>query len=250
MLKLYVYSALSLVLLASCSGTAKISNQLFNFRSGVEATRGTAHGPRVSEDLDLGLVTVAGRHSKEGSRFTQMAKTLKSGGVARLQTNKLELKEIKDFSDFQATNLQIKYAALLNIMPVLLSNSTLLKSIDYWYGTRYRYGGTGKRGIDCSAFTMKLFEKAFETDLPRTARQQYYSTQRIPVSELTEGDLVFFNTRGGVSHVGVYLKNNKFVHSSVGRGVCISDLAETYYQSRYIGAGRVERSAIEQGGAN
>ncbi len=250
MLKLYVYSALSLVLLASCSGTAKITNQFFNFRSGNEGTRGTVHGPKVSEDLDLGLMTVAGQHSKEGNRITQMTKTMKSGNVANLQTNKLELKEIKDFSDFQASNLQIKYAALLNIVPVLLSNSTLLRSIDYWYGTRYRYGGTGKRGIDCSAFTMKLFESAFETDLPRTARQQYYSSKRIPVSELTEGDLVFFNTRGGVSHVGVYLKNNKFVHSSVGRGVCISDLAETYYKSRYIGAGRIEHVAIDQDSAN
>jgi lipoprotein Spr len=58
---------------------------------------------------------------------------------------------------------------------------------------------------------------------------------------LKEGDLVFFNTNGrGVSHVGVYLGNNKFIHSSVSRGVMVSDLFETYYLRRFVGAGRID----------
>jgi murein DD-endopeptidase / murein LD-carboxypeptidase len=58
---------------------------------------------------------------------------------------------------------------------------------------------------------------------------------------LKEGDLVFFNTTGGVSHVGVYLQNNKFVHASTSGGVMISDLDESYWAKRFIGIGRYQK---------
>lgn len=84
-----------------------------------------------------------------------------------------------------------------------------------------------------------MYESVYDIELPRTAREQYKECRRISTTELKEGDLVFFNTRGGVSHVGIYIRNNKFAHSSSGRGVVISDLFEDYYVSRYIGAGRL-----------
>jgi lipoprotein Spr len=76
--------------------------------------------------------------------------------------------------------------------------------------------------------------------LPRTAREQYKASERISRTELKEGDLVFFNTRGGVSHVGIYLQNNKFIHASVSNGVVVSDMFDAYYLKRYVGAGRME----------
>ena len=79
----------------------------------------------------------------------------------------------------------------------------------------------------------------FSLQLPRTAREQKAITTWIPMSDLREGDLVFFNTRGSVSHVGVYLHNNKFVHASTSGGVMISDLNETYWSRKLIGAGRL-----------
>jgi lipoprotein Spr len=70
------------------------------------------------------------------------------------------------------------------------------------------------------------------------AKDQYKVTRHISRTELKEGDLLFFNTRSGVSHVGIYLQNNKFVHASVS-GVMISDMFEPYYVKHFIAAGRV-----------
>jgi lipoprotein Spr len=68
---------------------------------------------------------------------------------------------------------------------------------------------------------------------------QYDISRRISRTELKEGDLLFFNTTGGVSHVGMYLTNNKFVHASSSNGVTISDMFDPYYASRLISVGRI-----------
>jgi hypothetical protein len=141
----------------------------------------------------------------------------------------------------KASSLHLKYAVLLNTEVEFLEDCTLLPYVDEWYGTRYRMGGTNKTGIDCSAFTQAIYLSAFALNLPRTARDQYKSSRIISATQLKEGDLVFFNTTGGVSHVGIYLQNNKFVHASSRNGVVISDLFEPYYLKRYLGAGRIEK---------
>lgn len=136
--------------------------------------------------------------------------------------------------------LQFKYALLTDVPVEALDNMNLLTYMEDWYGTPYHYGGSTKKGIDCSAFSSGLMAAVFNILLPRTAREQYETTDRIEKYELHEGDLVFFNTHGGISHVGIYLINNKFVHASVTSGVMISDLGESYFVKRYIGAGRVK----------
>lgn len=133
---------------------------------------------------------------------------------------------------------QFKYAIMLDESVEKLTNVSLYKAIDDWYGTRYRYGGTSHRGIDCSAFMQVLGQYAFGWMLPRTAREQYASLSRISREDLKEGDLVFFNTTGGVSHVGMYLQNGKFIHSSTSNGVAISSLDDNYWKARFIGARR------------
>lgn len=140
----------------------------------------------------------------------------------------------------KASNLELKYSVLLNTEVEQLQNKALLKGVDEWYGTKYRMGGTTKKGIDCSAFVCAVFASVYGITLPRMAKDQYRFTQRISTTKLQEGDLLFFNTRGGVSHVGIYLQNNKFIHASTTRGVTVSDMFETYYLTRFIGAGRVE----------
>lgn len=142
---------------------------------------------------------------------------------------------------------QFKYAILLNESVEKLTNVILYKTIDDWYGTRYRWGGTTDRGIDCSAFMQVLAGYAFGWMLPRTAREQYASMMRITKDQLKEGDFVFFNTRGGVSHVGMYLQNNKFVHSSSSEGVSIGDLNDSYWSHRFIGARRASQNLPQQG---
>ena len=138
-----------------------------------------------------------------------------------------------------ATSLQFKYAQLLNRNVEFIINSSLFSFIDEWWATRYRYGGTSKKGIDCSAFTSLLMSTVFAVKLPRTAREQYNESEKVNRDEMAEGDLVFFNTRGGVSHVGVYLCDYYFVHASTNQGVVISSLEEPYYEKRFIGGGRI-----------
>ena len=132
----------------------------------------------------------------------------------------------------------------MDVAVEFLSNVTLYKFIDDWYGTRYRMGGTTKKGIDCSAFTGGLLLAVYGFVMPRTAREQYNATEHINKNELHEGDLVFFNTRGGVSHVGLYLSNSHFVHSSCSNGVAISSLDDPYYSKRFISGGRVNRESL------
>ncbi|MFZ9661973.1 MAG: C40 family peptidase [Chitinophagaceae bacterium] len=141
----------------------------------------------------------------------------------------------------EAAPLQFKYSILLNTEVEKLENIQLYQIIDEWLGTPYRIGGMTQRGIDCSGLARSLVFGAYKIDLPRTAREQKQACIPITNEELKEGDLVFFNTRGGVSHVGMYLHNNKFVHASTSYGVIISDLAESYWSRRYLGAGRYVR---------
>ncbi len=138
------------------------------------------------------------------------------------------------------SSLQFKYAQLLNRNVELVTNTSLIGFIDEWWGTKYRYGGTTKKGIDCSSFTGLLMGSVFGFTLPRTARQQYAACSKLKKDDMLEGDLVFFNTRGGISHVGIYLGDGFFVHSSSSTGVTINSLNENYYSRKFIGGGRIE----------
>lgn len=139
----------------------------------------------------------------------------------------------------KANRLQFKYALLLDVEVEMIKNLGLFRVIEEWYGVKYRLGGLSKAGIDCSALMQVFFTALYGISLPRTAREQYNFTRRISRTELKEGDLVFFNTTGGISHVGMYLANNKFVHASTG-GVTISSLYDDYYARRFVGVGRID----------
>jgi NlpC/P60 family len=136
--------------------------------------------------------------------------------------------------------IQFKYAMLLDVDVESLKNLSLFGCIENWFGTSYRMGGNDKNGIDCSALTSSLLMAVYGFSMPRTARQQYKATRHIKKDHLQEGDLVFFNTRGGVSHVGLYLDNDYFVHASSSEGVTISSLNDHYYTKRFICGGRIE----------
>jgi cell wall-associated NlpC family hydrolase len=144
--------------------------------------------------------------------------------------------------DGKIDQLQFKYSILTNTPVEELTNHRLLVFMEQWYGVHYQYGGSTKDGIDCSAFASLLLADVYDVrELPRMSSDQYLSTRRVPKKNLREGDLVFFHTLGKgyrVTHVGVYLYNNRFVHASVS-GVQINNLGEGYYQQHYVGAGRV-----------
>lgn len=123
------------------------------------------------------------------------------------------------------------------------SKEKMLMEIIKYLDTPYRFGGTSKDGIDCSAFTQTIFENTFKVPLLRTAREQF--TQGYDIEDrkdLQFGDLVFFNTRRRVKpgHVGVYIGDNLFAHSSSKNGVMVSSMDHEYYSNRFMGARRVE----------
>jgi cell wall-associated NlpC family hydrolase len=148
-------------------------------------------------------------------------------------------KSVLDFNTEQCSPVQFKFAQLLNREVETLTNTYLFNFIDEWWAVRYRYGGTTMRGVDCSSYTGQLLYTVYGVSVPRTAREQYRVTTRVRKDELQEGDLVFFNTTGGVSHVGIYLSDGFFTHSSCSHGVTISNLNETYYSKKFISGGRV-----------
>lgn len=134
--------------------------------------------------------------------------------------------------------LQLKYAIVLDATVETLTNVNLLKLIDDWYGVSYCTGGNSKECIDCSSFSHILLQDVYNMNIPRSSREQYSASQHINLEDLNEGDLVFFSNGGDISHVGVYLLNNKFVHASTSSGVMISDLNDSYWKPRYKCAGR------------
>jgi cell wall-associated NlpC family hydrolase len=113
----------------------------------------------------------------------------------------------------------------------------LTRSALRFLGVPYAFGGTTASGFDCSGFVQHVFA-LLGMDLPRTADAQY-DVGRPAVGGPRPGDLVFFDTYGGVSHVGIYLGKGKFVHASSSRGVTVSRLSESYWAARYVGAKRL-----------
>ncbi|KOY83618.1 C40 family peptidase [Lysinibacillus macroides] len=110
-----------------------------------------------------------------------------------------------------------------------------------YIGVPYKYGGSDMRtGVDCSAYTQFVFSKV-GISLPRTSKTQYQQGTSISKEHLKTGDLVFFNTSGsGVSHVGIYIGDSKFISATTSAGVKIDKMNDPYYWgSRYIGAKRI-----------
>ncbi len=113
----------------------------------------------------------------------------------------------------------------------------LTRSAMRFLGVPYAFGGTTASGFDCSGFVQHVFA-LLGIGLPRTADAQF-GVGRPAVGGPRPGDLVFFDTYGGVSHVGIYLGRGKFVHASSSHGVTVSRLSESYWAARYVGAKRL-----------
>ena len=226
MLKGLYYLAL-IVLLASCSS-------LKTAFTGTNQSASTSTNSVKKETKFLDQIDVPVESAKYKVENKQSAAITKKDG----ETNRNATYRRDDAENLSV--IQVKYAVLLNTPAEEIRNTKMFEFIDDWYGTPYRLGGSTKKGIDCSAFTQFLFAGVYGLSIPRTAKDQYGQTSRISRTELKEGDLLFFNTRGGVSHVGVYLQNNKFVHASTSGGVMISDIFEEYWARKFVGVGRLK----------
>ena len=119
-------------------------------------------------------------------------------------------------------------------------DARLFDAIAPWMGTPYRYGGTSHDGVDCSGFVGQVMLTAYGVKLHRVANDMQQDVTEVGREALRQGDIVFFtNSKGRVSHVGIYLKDNVFVHSSTSNGVCLSRLDTGYWPKHFYKGGRV-----------
>lgn len=228
----------SLLAFTSCRSISKLSAK----DSAAANTRLTkkSNSPAKREFLDQIEVTpgsvvnpyhnTAGTPTKKTEPVTRTTKRTDTKPDGQMTTVNIET----------ANMLQLKYAIIMDATVEKLTNIPLLEVIDKWWGTKYCMGGITDNCIDCSAFTQIIMRDVYQQNLPRTAQEQFNTADRIELEDLREGDLIFFNTGGkDISHVGVYLLNNKFVHAATSGGVMISDLNDIYWQTKYRGAGRM-----------
>lgn len=172
---------------------------------------------------------------------TQNAKadtTLTPNKGITLKTSELKTaKVIKSPSDGQATSE--------NAGSETASRGTVSKGnqvVNYAYkflGKPYIYGAAGPKAFDCSGLTQYVFNH-FGINLSRTTYTQVGEGTKVNRSDLRPGDLVFFNTQGSTSHVGIYIGNGEFIHAPrTGKPVMVSSLSDGYYSQKYATARRV-----------
>ena len=117
----------------------------------------------------------------------------------------------------------------------------LVETASGWIGTPYRYGSSSKKGTDCSGFVTSVYRDVYGISLSRSSHSMFGDVKRVKKNMMRTGDLVFFRRgpKSPIYHVGIYLKNNKFIHSATSGGVMVSSLKEPYYSRNFYAAGRV-----------
>lgn len=141
--------------------------------------------------------------------------------------------------DYQAL---AKASVQLNMDINLNDDHKLYIEASQWIGVPYRSGGSSKHGTDCSGMVYQICRKVYRVLVPRSSEEMKRNSLKVSKSKLQAGDLVFFSSTRHpkrVAHVGIYLKDNKFIHASTTKGVIISSLKEDYYKKHWMQGGRI-----------
>lgn len=138
---------------------------------------------------------------------------------------------------------ELAYASVRLGMDIdMKDNHALYVEAANWIGTPYRGGGNTKRGVDCSGLTSAIYNKVYRKTLERSAEdQRKKDCKKVKKRKLKEGNLVFFHNgrkKKRASHVGIYLKDRKFIHASTSQGVIISTLDEEYWRKHWLSGGK------------
>jgi lipoprotein Spr len=116
-----------------------------------------------------------------------------------------------------------------------------------WLGTKYQYGGSCKSGTDCSGFVGQMYLDVYCKALSGGSKELFTQVDTVSKANLKEGDILFFKIKKGqISHVAIYLGNNKFAHASVHGGVMVDDLDEEYYKKYFYYGGRLRTAAVKE----
>ena len=220
----YIIIVIMLVLTASCKSVRKSNSSDKNAKTTVKKKT-----PQKREFIN-GIEVSLGATTKTKHNTSSIP-----SGNTKKEIEPYTSKSEKE----KAHYLQLKYAVIVDVPTNKLKNIDLLELIDKWWGTKYCIGGSTQKCIDCSGFSQILEREIFYTTLPRTSQEQYKESRRVELEDLREGDLVFFGSGRSISHVGVYLQNNKFVHASTSIGVTITDLNDKYWKPKFVGGGRL-----------
>lgn len=133
-----------------------------------------------------------------------------------------------------------KYSKILGVKLTGTEDKKLIEEVAGWIGTPYVYGGESKTGTDCAGMVQTIYKDVYNIKLYRTASDLVKNCDLVKKKELKTGDLVFFkinNTK--VSHVGIYIGNDKFIHAS-SKGVMLNGLSEKYYTKYFYSGGRIK----------
>lgn len=222
-----------ITVLASCRSFRQISSKDNNSTVSVKKRSNSGRKAEFIDNIEVTPGNVVTSRLKSTSANTKI-----NAGESKTATSGDPLFNVQN-----ASYLQLKYSVIIGVPVDKLNNFALLDEIDKWWGTKYCMGGITENCLDCSAFTQILMRDVYNTNLPRTAQEQYTASEKLDDRQLQEGDLVFFHTSGrgkkSITHVGVYLQNNKFVHAASSGGVMISDLNEKYWQPKFRGGRRM-----------
>lgn len=156
-------------------------------------------------------------------------------------TNTLRSKTKIDKENLESLTSSLdRFIASTDFSSTVDKDEVMYKVIEY-INTPYLWGGTSKRGIDCSAFVQTVMYQALGVSIPRTSLEQSGVGVEVAKNDLEFGDLVFFDTmrKGRVTHVGIYLSDGYFVHSGSKTGVIVASLDNEFYTRTYLKAKRV-----------
>jgi lipoprotein Spr len=133
------------------------------------------------------------------------------------------------------------YSNMLGYNITYVGNPRIYQTVNEWLGVPYKFSGNSRKGIDCSAFVCEMYRDCYSKPITGSARDLFKTVDPVRRADLREGDLVFFKIKGNrISHVGIYLGENKFAHASSGHGVTVSDLDDPYYLKYYFKGGRLK----------
>src|ERR1700744_4285978 len=159
--------------------------------------------------------------------------------AAQAQTKTAPAQPAEKPADEQDGLIKEYFSQIMGVALSTTSNVKLFQFVYDWVGTPYHFGGDSRKGIDCSAFTKELYSNVFNLTIKRNSRDIFSMVSPVSKDDLKEGDLVFFKIHSrSISHVGIYLGNNRFAHASL-RGVAINSLEDGYYSRYFYKGGRL-----------
>jgi lipoprotein Spr len=172
--------------------------------------------------------------------------TLSYGEYKKLYDAKNNTVKNKPLSNYEAIITPKEYKALMfnekeenkSFSEIPKKKQAFTDFYSEWKDVKYKMGGNSKSGIDCSAFTQKIYKEKFGVELPRTTLTQVNMGEEVKKSDLKPGDLVFFKTSKTDKHVGVYVGNNNFLHASI-RGIQFTSMDKPFYKKNYWTSRRI-----------